>query len=198
MGRDVFLSYSSEDKTQADAVCAALEARGFSVWIAPRDIPPGANRAGSTAEAIGGAKALVLILSSAANNSAQVLREVQQAISREATVVPFQIEAIRPIRPWPIASARRNRSTPGARPRNHITRRWRMSCDESRGPIRRPARLRPTCRGAESLRPPESMMRFKVPNRVVASEARRSRAAAAALWPLDRRVATARRKTGVF
>jgi hypothetical protein len=96
MGRDVFLSYSSEDKTQADAVCAALEARGFSVWIAPRDIPPGANRAGSTAEAIGGAKALVLILSSAANGSAQVLREVQQAISREATVVPFQIEAIQP------------------------------------------------------------------------------------------------------
>jgi hypothetical protein len=38
MARDVFLSYSSKDKTVADAACAMLEAKGVRRWMAPRDI----------------------------------------------------------------------------------------------------------------------------------------------------------------
>lgn len=41
MAHDVFISYSSEDKTVADAVCAKLEGQEIRCWIAPRDVPPG-------------------------------------------------------------------------------------------------------------------------------------------------------------
>jgi predicted Ser/Thr protein kinase len=34
----VFISYSSEDKAEADAVCAALEAENIGCWMAPRDV----------------------------------------------------------------------------------------------------------------------------------------------------------------
>jgi hypothetical protein len=40
---DVFISYSSKDKTVADSVCAKLEQEKISCWIAPRDILPTAK-----------------------------------------------------------------------------------------------------------------------------------------------------------
>jgi len=36
VAHDVFISYSSKDKTIADAVCARLEMRGIRCWIARR------------------------------------------------------------------------------------------------------------------------------------------------------------------
>jgi TIR domain len=39
---DVFLSYSSKDKTWADSACAVLEQHRIRCWIAPRDMTPGA------------------------------------------------------------------------------------------------------------------------------------------------------------
>ncbi len=38
---DVFISYSSDDKLIADAICAELESRRIRCWIAPRDALPG-------------------------------------------------------------------------------------------------------------------------------------------------------------
>lgn len=40
--RDAFISYANQDTAVADALCAHLERRGVSCWIAPRDVPPGA------------------------------------------------------------------------------------------------------------------------------------------------------------
>ena len=39
--RDVFVSYSVPDRECAFELVERLEARGMSVWIAPRDISPG-------------------------------------------------------------------------------------------------------------------------------------------------------------
>lgn len=43
MAHDVFISHSSKNKATADAICHALEQNGVRCWIAPRDIPPGAD-----------------------------------------------------------------------------------------------------------------------------------------------------------
>lgn len=43
--RPVFLSYAAEDRATANAIVAALEARGTACWIAPRDIRSGADYA---------------------------------------------------------------------------------------------------------------------------------------------------------
>jgi hypothetical protein len=93
---DVFISYSTQDKTAADAACAALEAAGIRCWIAPRDIPPGTPWSASIVRAIDQCRAMVLVYSSHANGSAQVHREVDRAFSRGVPVVPLRIEDVEP------------------------------------------------------------------------------------------------------
>ena len=41
MSHDVFISYASQDKSTADAICNALEQKRIRCWIAPRDVLPG-------------------------------------------------------------------------------------------------------------------------------------------------------------
>ena len=96
MSHDIFLSYSSEDKTVADAVCAGLEAQGIRCWIAPRDVAPGQDWAGTIVDAIEGCRVFVIILSSGSNRSSQVLREVERAVNAGKPVIPFRIEELVP------------------------------------------------------------------------------------------------------
>lgn len=96
MAHDVFISYSSKDKQTADAICARLEQQGIRCWIAPRDILPGGTWAESIVDAIAGSRAMVLVFSSHANRSKDVLREVELAIDNEVAVIPFRIEAVEP------------------------------------------------------------------------------------------------------
>lgn len=96
MNFDAFISYAKEDKAAADAACAKLEANGIRCWIAPRDVPPGAQWAAAIVDAIDHCRAMVLIFSSSANGSKQIHREVQRAFEREVPVVPFRIENVVP------------------------------------------------------------------------------------------------------
>src|ERR1700733_8701868 len=93
---DVFISHSQQDKVAADAACSALEAAGIRCWIAPRDVPPGAQWPAAIIDAIDHCRAMVLIFSSGANQSKQVYREVQRAFDKEVPVVPFRIENVTP------------------------------------------------------------------------------------------------------
>jgi hypothetical protein len=63
MAHSVFLIYSQKDKQTAVAACKALEADDVRVWVAPRDVVPGAKWAESITEAIGQARVMVLIFS---------------------------------------------------------------------------------------------------------------------------------------
>jgi len=98
MAHDVFISYQHQDKAIADAACAKLEDGGVRCWIAPRDVPPGAEWAASIVEAIDQCRVLVLIFSTHANRSKQVHREAQRAFDGEKPVVPFRIENVPPER----------------------------------------------------------------------------------------------------
>jgi hypothetical protein len=98
MNFDVFISYPSQYKAAADAVCAALEAEGIRCWIAPRDIAPGAEWAESIVDAIDHCRLMILVFSSSANRSRQIHREVQQAFDKEVPVVPLRIENVSPER----------------------------------------------------------------------------------------------------
>jgi WD40 repeat protein len=94
MPHDVFISHSSKDKTVADAVCAALENATIRCWVAPRDVQPGRSFAGEIKRAIQNSKVMVLIFSGHSNNSDQVLREVQLAVSSHLHIVQFRIEDV--------------------------------------------------------------------------------------------------------
>jgi MFS family permease len=96
MAHDVFISYSHLDKPTADAACATLESRGIRCWIAPRDVLPGDEYASALVNAIHASRMLVLVFSSGANQSPQVLREVERAVSKGLPILPLRIEDVAP------------------------------------------------------------------------------------------------------
>ncbi|MBR0673946.1 toll/interleukin-1 receptor domain-containing protein, partial [Neoroseomonas soli] len=96
MPHDVFLSYASADRAAADAVCAALEVRGIRCWMAPRDVPAGADWGEAILTAIGRTHAMVLILSRNTAGSVHVRNEVVTAVSQSLALVPVRIEDCQP------------------------------------------------------------------------------------------------------
>jgi hypothetical protein len=96
MAHDVFISHSTKDKIKADTVCAVLEANGIRCWVAPRDVLAGEDWMGSIMSALDDCAVVVLVFSQNANDSGQVRREIQRALSRELPVIPFRIEKVKP------------------------------------------------------------------------------------------------------
>ena len=94
MAHEVFISYSSVDRAAADAICVTLEARGINCWIAPRNITPGADWSAAIIEAINEASVMVLVMSSHANASRQIHREVERAINKGVTVLPYRVQNV--------------------------------------------------------------------------------------------------------
>ncbi len=92
----IFLSYSSVDRSVADAVCNQLELSGIKCWMAPRDIVPGEIYAKCLLNAINSSKLFVLIFSSDADHSEQVQKEVDRAIHAKLPIIPFKIDNLRP------------------------------------------------------------------------------------------------------
>src|SRR5687767_9046393 len=96
MAFDVFISYSSKDKRAADAACEALEAQCIRCWIAPRDVEHGRDWGESIIEGINASRIVVLIFSSNADSSPQVVREVERAASKGIPIIPIRIEKLKP------------------------------------------------------------------------------------------------------
>jgi hypothetical protein len=82
-GRDVFVSYASQDVAVADAIVATLEKNGLECWIAPRDVTPGSQYADEIVGAINDARVLVLVLSQYAVASPAVgLIRIRELVGR--------------------------------------------------------------------------------------------------------------------
>lgn len=96
MAHDVFLSYSQKNKAAADAICKALEANSLRVWMAPRDILPGAKWGAAIPQAIKEARAFVLVYSSSVNSSQYISRELERAVSGRKPIIPIRLENIDP------------------------------------------------------------------------------------------------------
>jgi len=94
MASDVFISYSSIDKTAADTVCSVLERNGISCWMAPRNITPGLNFAEAIIDGIKSSKVFILVYSSNSSNSKQVIREVDRAVDTGLPVINLRLEDV--------------------------------------------------------------------------------------------------------
>jgi hypothetical protein len=93
MAHDVFISYSSEDKLAADALCGALEAARIRCWMAPRDVVPALSYSGQITRAIKTSRVMVLIFSEHSNVSAAVLAEVELAANAGVHILNFRVDA---------------------------------------------------------------------------------------------------------
>lgn len=98
MPKEIFVSYSSKDRTTADAVLGTLERAGLSCWMAPRDVQPGVEYGEAIIEAINRTRVMVLVFSASANASPQIRREVERAVHKGVPIIPVRIEDVFPSR----------------------------------------------------------------------------------------------------
>lgn len=94
--KHAFVSYSQPDRECAHAIVAHLEAQGVRCWIAPRDISPSSDWAEEIIDAISAARVMILVFSSSSNQSPQVRREVERAVHKQVSILPFRIEDVTP------------------------------------------------------------------------------------------------------
>lgn len=93
MAHDVFISYSSKNKTTADAICHVLEEQGIKCWIAPRDIVGGEKYGNVIESAIKSCKVFVIIFSEESRISPWVESELNLAFTDRRIIVPFKIDS---------------------------------------------------------------------------------------------------------
>jgi TIR domain len=96
--REVFVSYSQSDREPAFELVAWVESHGIDCWIAPRDVSPAADWAAEIIDAIAAARVMVLVFSASSNDSPQVRREVERAVHKRVSVLPFRVEDVLPSR----------------------------------------------------------------------------------------------------
>ena len=94
MGGGVFISYSQADRECAFELVGQLEEQGVQCWIAPRDITPSADWASEIMDAISAAQVMILVFSASSNQSPQVRREVERAVHKRLSILPFRIEDV--------------------------------------------------------------------------------------------------------
>ena len=88
---DVFISYSTKNKSVADAIVSNFENNGIRCWYAPRDIMPGMEWVASIKDALKSARVFILIFTPESNLSRQVMNEVALAFNAGMTIVPFRL-----------------------------------------------------------------------------------------------------------
>lgn len=88
-----FISHASADAAMAQRLVAALEGNGIRCWIAPRDVPPGAQYADAIVRAISEASVFLVLLSANSVASAHVAREVEWAGSKGRRFLALRLDA---------------------------------------------------------------------------------------------------------
>jgi serine/threonine protein kinase len=93
---DLFLSHSSGDAEVARELRVLLEEAGYSCWMAPDDVTGTDSWAEQILAAIDHSRAMLVLISSSANRSPHVSREVNLALGRRRAVLPIRIENVAP------------------------------------------------------------------------------------------------------
>lgn len=93
----LFISHSTRDGGAiAQQLAAALESAGHRCWIAPRDVKPGVPYPGQIVGGIEACSGLVLIVTPGANESPDVLQELQLASTARKVIAPVIVAGCAP------------------------------------------------------------------------------------------------------
>ena len=90
-----FISYSTKNQKEADAMRDLFRKNGIDTWMAPYDIPVGSRYAQVVNQALKNCACLVLMLTDDAQKSIWVGKEVERAVSCRKTILPLQLEDIK-------------------------------------------------------------------------------------------------------
>jgi TolB-like protein/Flp pilus assembly protein TadD len=91
---DIFISYSSKDREQAEQLIELLTSAGLSVWIDRSGIDVATSWSGEIVDAIEGCKAFVILLSPNSIESKNVAKEVALAAERNKKILPLDLEPV--------------------------------------------------------------------------------------------------------
>jgi hypothetical protein len=89
---NVFISYSTKDTENARMICSSLEAKGIYCWIAPRNIPAGADYASEITQAIRNCQVFIVLVSENAMKSNQVANEINLATEFKKNIIPCRLD----------------------------------------------------------------------------------------------------------
>ena len=87
----VFVSHSSKNQDEAEAVRTALEGAGVPCWLSYRDIPSGGDWAKNIAGALSECPLVLLVYSREANASPHVQREISMATRLRREILPVRV-----------------------------------------------------------------------------------------------------------
>lgn len=96
MAGHVFISHGSDNRDEANALCAFIESRGVKCWIAPRDVRPGIDYSEELQAAIESCAAFVVLVTDMANKSPYVRAETEMAFSSHKPIFPVRQADIKP------------------------------------------------------------------------------------------------------
>jgi hypothetical protein len=96
MSHDVFISFAFRDEQAATKVCHYLRNGGVDCFWC-KDLAPGARYVHELGKAIRESKALLVVLSSAADNSDSLVNEVTIAHNNRIPRIPVRIENVLPV-----------------------------------------------------------------------------------------------------
>src|SRR5689334_10038415 len=91
---DIFISYSSKDRAQAEQLTELLASAGLSVWIDKSGIDVATSWSGEIVDAIDNCKAMIVMLSPSSNESKNVAKEVSLAAERNKKLLPLDLEPV--------------------------------------------------------------------------------------------------------
>ena len=89
---DIFVSYSSKDKSVTDRLVAHIEKAGYTCWIAPRNIVGGVEYSEVIEKAILQCKIFVVVFSVNSEKSPWVKSELNIAFSENKCLIPYKID----------------------------------------------------------------------------------------------------------
>jgi adenylate cyclase len=91
---DIFISYSSKDRVQADQLIELLGSAGLSVWIDKSGIEAATSWSKEIVQAINECKAFVVLLSPNSLLSNNVIKEVSLASEKRKKILPLDLEPV--------------------------------------------------------------------------------------------------------
>ena len=86
-----FISYSSKQQADADKLRLLLQNNHIDTWMAPHDLPQGADYADVINDVIRDAACVVLLLTEDTQSSVFVDKEIERALHYGKTIAPIQL-----------------------------------------------------------------------------------------------------------
>ena len=88
----VFISYASENYSEATKVCIYLESKGIQCWISPRNVEPGESYGLQITNAINDCSAHIVLVSKTPVEGTNVLNEISTSTSKNKQIFVLKLE----------------------------------------------------------------------------------------------------------